>query len=64
MSIKSSAQGAHWAGRRDILSIVVANIEHVLVEPFNLIAHREAKILQLLRDIVVAMLALLEDPSG
>jgi hypothetical protein len=40
-------------GRRDILSVVGANVGHVLVEPFQLVAHGEAKVLQLLRDEVI-----------
>jgi hypothetical protein len=34
----------------------------VFVEPLELVAHREAKILQLLRDEVVGLVALLENP--
>ena len=50
------------AGRRDLLSILCKDLGHVLVEPFKLIAHREAKVLDLLRDQVIRLLPLVEDP--
>jgi hypothetical protein len=51
-------------GRRDILSVAGQNVEHVLVEPFELVAHREAKILQFLRYKRVGLVSLFEDPSS
>lgn len=44
--------------RRNILSVVGEDIGHVLVEPFELIAHREAEVFQLLRDQIIGLMAL------
>lgn len=47
---------------RHVLPIVGEDVGHVLVEPLQLVAHREAKILQLLRNRVIGLVALVENP--
>lgn len=63
-SSSRSAWSAHSHGGRDVLPVAGKYIEHVLVEPFKLIAHREAEILKFLRDERVCLIALFQDPSG
>ena len=47
---------------RDVLPVFGEDIGHVFVEPFQLIAHREAKVLQFLCHEIVRLVALLQNP--
>ena len=42
------ACGALWQGGRDLLPVAGQYVKHVLVKPLELVAHREAKILEFL----------------
>jgi hypothetical protein len=64
VSERTLAEGSRHVRRRDILPVAGQNVEHVLVQPFQLVAHRVAKILQFLRYKRVRLMALLENPSG
>jgi hypothetical protein len=64
VSVQRSALSALERGRHDLLSVVGEDIGHVLVEPFQLVAHREAKVLELLCDQVIGLVALFENPAG
>lgn len=52
------------ARERDVLPVARQYVKHVFVEPFQLVAHREAKILELLGDERVGLMALFQDPSS
>jgi hypothetical protein len=46
----------------DILPVFGEDIGHVFVEPFQLIAHREAEVLQFLCHEIVRLVSLLQNP--
>lgn len=58
-SSSRSAWDARLHGGHDVLPVAGEYVEHVLVKPFKLIAHREAEILEFLRDERVCLVALL-----
>jgi len=47
-----------------LLSVLRENFEHMLVEPFQLVAYREPEVLKLLGDEGICLLALLVNPLG